>query len=276
MTTIPGLSQVADRYFDGQPHVAFRINLEGTEANLDQHQMAFGLRAGPAREISNLIHEMAHFVVAPEAKCIANDYAMKAGVPVIGFGRVEYVPTSVKPVDNEARVFAYQLNILRHLGLDGSEETLESCAELLSWVSGYHLVPGESEQERRSWCVRRIEEWMETCTAERFEEIWFDRIRRIPDLMDAKLAFLRIYDKGQVVDTRTYVPDDHDEDAPFGKVARWEEGQDIAFEAYLEYADGEVMEWQHLCKTEQAAVAALERLFGCPVKQVTEAPALRI
>ena len=141
--------------------------------------------AGPVADISNLVHEMAHFVEIDEARMTRFGWGLDVPQVHIG-GQSCDQPVTCQATKRELRVMAYQASVLKYLGFPKS---IRNLVQPLVFMSDWTLVPLENgihpyadgapkvpydeiDKSRRRWCAKQIETFSETHTLERFLSEW--------------------------------------------------------------------------------------------------------
>lgn len=115
-----------------------------------------GALAGPQRSIVNLCHEMSHFVEIDDRRCCRSGWALK--LPEIEVcGQLCIEPVTHQSVDREIRVAAFQHNLLMHIGVPRTPETLvRSFSFLPAWCYVPKLVKRKTDTydtPRFRWCA---------------------------------------------------------------------------------------------------------------------------
>ena len=115
--------------------IEYRPNISGQ--SFENHKFILGDRAGPSRDLSNLLHEICHFAEREIGKLKSH--------PTYGWGfylgkywqigtRWGYEPTTDQQVQREARVWAFQLACQRQFNLnDSAFELIKSAVFLPAW-----------------------------------------------------------------------------------------------------------------------------------------------
>lgn len=182
----PQLDRIQSEFFAGMP-LAWNWKLEG--ARLVDGTLTFGCRAGPESAVTNLVHEMGHFVEIEDYRMLRFGWGFK--VPEIEVcGQLCVEPRTHQMTDREIRVFAFQKNILDYLGI---EETVEELVRSMTFMPDFMLIPLENGRpaytetgpatdldynevckSRLRWIARQVEEKRKTeaFSARRFVSEW--------------------------------------------------------------------------------------------------------
>lgn len=127
--------------------------------NVDQRvvdgRLQIGGRAGPQRRLSNLCHEMAHFVEIDDDRC--HEWGWGLRVPeVFIYDRMCANPVTNQATMRECRVAAYQLNLMRYLGARGAAP--EILVRPFSFLPDWCYVPGgPGDGGRFLWCANLVD-----------------------------------------------------------------------------------------------------------------------
>jgi hypothetical protein len=125
-------------------------NVQGN--NSRNGRLVVGAKAGPKRSVSNLAHEMCHFVEIDDARC--GEYGWGLRIPEVEiYGRFCAQPVTRQGTERECRVAALQHNLLQWLGVYRTPKCLVSAFHFLP---DFCYVPGERDRGRLSWCEERV------------------------------------------------------------------------------------------------------------------------
>lgn len=146
--------------------------------------LILGGRAGPKRRRSDLAHEMSHFVEIDDARMLKRGWGLIYPQVEIA-GRFYDQPTTMKMIERELRVLAYQANLLEGDG-GGRVDTLK-LVKALVFVPDFFFVPLEDGREphlaedvpyadrepsKLRWLRNRVEVLRAEHTLERFRHEW--------------------------------------------------------------------------------------------------------
>lgn len=145
--------------------------------------------AGPEATISNLVHEMSHFVEIDEPRMTEFGWGLR--VPEIRIAdRICLEPTTCQATERELRVMAFQANVLDYLGFPRS---VCDIVEALDWMPDWVFIPiedgssafgddrthklpyNEVTKSQKRWCAKQVEALRSTFTLERFIAEWTRR-----------------------------------------------------------------------------------------------------
>lgn len=115
--------------------IRYKPNIEGQ--SVEDNVFIIGDKAGPSRDLENLLHEMSHFAEREIEKL----KAVPADAWGFSFGKYwqigaawGYEPYTDQSVQREKRVWAYQMSIMRHLEiLTDPYEVVRSVKYLSAW-----------------------------------------------------------------------------------------------------------------------------------------------
>lgn len=185
------LALLKKRYLSHTDRVRFQHGLEGQRIDRDG-TILVGNRAGPKNHVSNLAHELSHFVEIDDARMGVYGWGLK--VPEIWvYDRMCCEPRTMKMVERELRVIAFQTNLLESLG---SPKQVQSFTRSLVYMPDFIHVPlddgrsayGEDapsfeemgprkkDESRIRWLTRRVIEMLPEYTLERFDSEWARKI----------------------------------------------------------------------------------------------------
>jgi hypothetical protein len=160
--------------------------------------MVFGCRAGPWDNVKheNLSHEMAHFVEIDEPRCGMYGWGLRVPKVVI-LGQEYEEPHTNQATIRECRTVAIQANLMHGMGRKFDEADF---ARSLQFMPDWCYVPDgkrkdyqKSKEYQHNWCVRKIRTYMKKpeYSFEAFQQVWFDRIQRLPEIWASK-AFKKL------------------------------------------------------------------------------------
>lgn len=182
------LKKVARKYFAGRP-IKVDTKLSGQAIN-QKNQYSLGTRAGPSNDISNLFHEMCHFVELEESRLLEKpnrSWGLVPGTYTKVFGQSFFEPQTDQCTQRELRVWAYQLSLHREFGIrESARELVESmtwlpdfCLFQFKYVKNKKLGYDEKEQKAIDIAAKMVEKMSQKYTFGRFEELWFDRLVKL-------------------------------------------------------------------------------------------------
>lgn len=177
-------TRVYDEFF---ADAAVRVDWDAAAQSIDHEgNVVLGPWTGPEALISNLVHEMCHFVEIDERRM--NVFGWGLDVPEIYIaGHRCLEPQTCQATKRELRVMAFQANVLEYIGFPRSVRTL---VRPLDWMPDFVFVPiedgssayGEDRTHKLSyaeitksqlrWCAKEVEALRETFTTERFLSEW--------------------------------------------------------------------------------------------------------
>lgn len=142
-------TQLYRTFFQDRPEVTVEVETEGNRYEKledPRSPMIFGCRAGPASwqdsyEISNLLHEMGHFLEIDTARMGIPGWGLRHR-QVYLMGRIFDEPVTCQGTMREARVMGYQIALGR---LVGFEADLAETVEPLRNMSDFCFVPADPE-----------------------------------------------------------------------------------------------------------------------------------
>jgi hypothetical protein len=157
--------------FGAHPGLLFCPELEG------YRYLSFGGRAGPSVAVTHLFHELAHAAeFGPDEyrrRSTRHGFVFRTRRACIGAEVVVVEPLTTQSIERELRTFAHQYHLQRLAGItDELEAFAHACAKPMAFMPDWLLVPGgqgswdEREQERRAYCVERIQQYAQAFSAE--------------------------------------------------------------------------------------------------------------
>lgn len=176
---------VQDEFFADQDVIHIDTSLEGMTSDPESGRYYLGTWAGPEAKLSNLLHEMGHFVEREIDKLkefpISN-WGYSFGKYWELCGRSGWEPRTDQDVRREQRVWAYQISLEKHFGIYESPYEMVNAAPFLGGWCFYQPLEIETyENEPR---IRKLAEETEELsrtryTLERFRKGWWRRIREL-------------------------------------------------------------------------------------------------
>ncbi len=135
------LDRVIGEFFE-DAEVKVSVSMQGQRVH-DNGAVILGTKAGPGYSLSNLVHEMAHFVEIDEGRMAEPGWGLR--VPEQwAYNRMCFEPTTCQATVREIRVMAFQLNILEYLGWPGDENDLINALQFMPDTAFVPLETGVS------------------------------------------------------------------------------------------------------------------------------------
>lgn len=137
-----------------------------------------GSKAGPSKNISNLLHEISHFAEREPKKLLefpVNGWGFSYGKYWEIGSKFGYEPQTSQQVHREARVWAYQLNAQRHFNISDSPYDLVRCAVFLP-----------------AWCHYQWE------TSEKTDVAALNHLANYVEQLSTKFTFQRLIEEFQI------------------------------------------------------------------------------
>ena len=170
--------------------VVFKPGLEGQTIG-DDGTIFIGDRAGPELEITNLCHEMAHFVEIDDARMTCRKWGLQVRKVVI-CGQECLDPRTTQITEREMRVAAYQSHLQELIGVS---ESIDEITKSFRWLPDFTFIPLENgrpafgegsdpdvpyeeiDPSRLRWIANRTRELRSVYTLERFVSEWHRKIK---------------------------------------------------------------------------------------------------
>lgn len=138
--------------FKGQPiHFSWTVNQK-----FEDGKLWIGGRAGPKCDISNLAHEMAHFVEIDDDRCAITGWGLRVPEQWV-YDRWCFEPLTNQCTQRECRVAAYQHNLLKWAGVTRTPKYL---VKSFYFLPDHWNVPGEYHpwnKYRLQWCENLVQ-----------------------------------------------------------------------------------------------------------------------
>lgn len=179
------LAVVLERFFTGVP-VSVDPKVEGYKIRNGEYVL--GCMAGPSCDMENLFHEMSHLAEREISKLIERPYVNW------GYGNGKYweagnrfgfEPQTDQSVRREARVWAFQLSLQNHFGLNiSSYDTVRAAY----WLDAFPIYARNEipdcqvfSSEGQEQALRHLADWVEKLsreeyTFEKFCSNWNERM----------------------------------------------------------------------------------------------------
>lgn len=183
------LERITKDFFDDTV-VTYTIGMEGQRTDEDK-RIVLGCRAGPSVSVTNLLHEMSHLAEREKnkiAKRPAYNWDFSYGKYWEVLGQSGWEPQTDQSVKRELRVWAFQLSIQNHYGINEADEgetiaedLVASAVYLSAWCYWRKSV-GECGLESDKDALRRAADHITELsnskfTFARFQQDWEDRIK---------------------------------------------------------------------------------------------------
>ena len=178
------MAQIENHFFNGDRCIGIKRGLEG-QTLTETGKVLIGDRAGPSLEISNLVHEMCHFVEIDDVRMKMRGWGLR--VPEIWvFDRMCVEPRTMQMTERELRVAAYQANVLKYLGYSDDTGEITSSFKYLpdilfvpmedgrsAWGIGSEDLGYDKKTESQlRWLANRAQELRSEYTLDRFMNEW--------------------------------------------------------------------------------------------------------
>lgn len=145
------LARVRDEFF-ATSVIGIDTTKHDTQWLDERGRLMFGVWAGPAARVSNLLHEMAHFVEIDERRMGKRGWGLRLPkmhyIPGPYGGSTWCEPTTMQITAREIRVIAYQHHLHVHLGIEPWRKLLP---DLLPFLPDWYNVPGRRDGSRQRW-----------------------------------------------------------------------------------------------------------------------------
>lgn len=120
----------------------------------------FGARSGPSVQVSSLFHELGHAAQFGVGmfRTRATEQGFYFKVPqIFVYDRYCVGPKTGQATARELETFAYQLHLMRVAGCKQTDaEFFEYCGRLMRFMHDWWHIPGESDEERATYCSQQI------------------------------------------------------------------------------------------------------------------------
>ena len=178
--------RIKSRYFDGTP---VRLDWDKVQ-EVDGRTLVLGAKAGPERSSKNLIHEMSHLVEIDDGRILEPGWGLRLPYYLL-MGRWVNEPNTTQATERELRVFAYQYNVLDHLGMRFHNEV-----DALVHMPDFPLVveresePKDSYPDRRlaavHWFRSEVDRLRNVYTYGRFEKEWARKVQLLAEIKEVE------------------------------------------------------------------------------------------
>lgn len=171
--------------------VQYQDDFEGQKV-LNDGTIVIGNKAGPSsyNTISNTCHEMSHLVEIDDARMRCYGWGLK--LPEVWvYDRTCIEPTTHQITDRELRVMAYQVNLLKYIGVKYSVEKIVGVCQYLDDTTFVPIEDGrqpygedkshgfdydEIKASQQRWRVNQVNQYRKEFTIERFMSEWNRKI----------------------------------------------------------------------------------------------------
>lgn len=161
------LKEINKKFLSDFPYIKIDEFIEGS--NVDELGIKLGCRTGPTYEITGATHELCHLVEIDDARTMVSNWGFKIGQIEIN-GILYYEPQTNQASMREMRVFAYQYNLDKELGL---KPDFLYFAKLLDYMAdwGTMMKSGEKSDERYARLAGMMEDMAKKeFTVEKFKK----------------------------------------------------------------------------------------------------------
>lgn len=111
-----------------------------------ENRIKIGCRAGPSMCLSNLVHEICHFIEIDQRRMSKHGWGLKFGKQVYIPGYpVFYEMNSIQAIEREVRVWAMQMNFSKEKNV---KFDLEDNVESARFINCFSYVKGSSDKEK--------------------------------------------------------------------------------------------------------------------------------
>ena len=180
------LNKIKQRYFTKS---AVQLDWKKDQAVIDG-QVIIGAKAGPECNITNLIHEMAHFVEIDEDRMNQDGWGLRTPTVFI-YNRYCIEPKTIQMTEREIRVMAYQANIFE--AFEFPHTAIDEFASAMRHMPDFCYVPLEDgssaygddrthnleyqdiTKSQIKWIRNQVEKNRSIFSFEKFESEWFRR-----------------------------------------------------------------------------------------------------
>ena len=179
------LHKVLTRFFKPGGPIVYDEDLEGQTVYEPTSQYVIGPWAGPQAEIENLLHEMCHFAEREVDKLLQfpfSSWGFSYGKYWEVLGRFGYEPQTDASVLREQRVWAYQISLQKHLGVEVDPYDLVSSAQYMNawcYYQPFSLRTWDNEIKFRKLSQDTMIMSQNEYTFEAFRDAWDYRIENV-------------------------------------------------------------------------------------------------
>lgn len=163
------LARLEKELWQNSPLIA-RVELEGQEIDESLRVPILGFRAGTEVSVTNLIHEMCHFVEIDDKRMTRSGWGLRYGTRIEVLGRHYDEPATCQATMREIRVVAYQSNVYAHLGITWHSDS--ELADLLCRFMPDAIFLPCARESRKKYILEQIREHKKQYTCDRFVIEW--------------------------------------------------------------------------------------------------------
>jgi len=131
----PAHDVVMERYF---PDDLINVQFDVEGMRVKDNRLTLGMRAGPSRCLTNLIHEMCHLVEIDDARILSSGWGLTTPTQYIP-GRYSHnapIPVTWQPIKREVRVIAMQWQLETSIGVGLTKrEALAAMEYMPDWCN---------------------------------------------------------------------------------------------------------------------------------------------
>lgn len=176
------------KLIEDAPGLSVDMRLEGMDVT-DGGLIKLGGRAGPTIEVSNICHELSHFVEIDVHRCAMPGWGLKypepQTVPRIGGmgGYIFYEFTTTAHLYREIRTWAWQYHLQKWAGLEESIQEITAACVVLP--DTFLLIESYKSEEIRAKFIEETRAYVEKYTIEQFMERFEERCRYVETFREA-------------------------------------------------------------------------------------------
>ena len=151
------LEVVKEKFYNHHPSMLVNTkSFSAPEEYQNSKTIYLSTYAGPQSHLSNLFHEMAHFVEIDQKRMtLANSgWGFSYGKYWRILNSSGYECSTMASTLREMRVWAYQINLLKHFNIFTDIQDLTSAAD---FINSFMFVPGKNKEERHNWIETEVE-----------------------------------------------------------------------------------------------------------------------
>lgn len=122
--------------------------------SVDENRIKIGCRAGPSMCLSNLVHEICHFIEIDQKRMHKHGWGLRYGkrIYIPGYP-IFYEMNSIQAIEREARVWAMQMNFSKEKNV---KFDLEDCVESARFINCFSYVKGSSDKDKFATIQEKI------------------------------------------------------------------------------------------------------------------------
>lgn len=176
------LKAIKARWFSGSGNIAVGA-IEGVNHDAENGVVTFGYRKLHDASVSELIHQMCHFIEIDEERAAEDGFGLIYGTTAVSSSnQIVTKPRTTQASHREARVIAWQMTVMEALGM---KPDLTQIVAPMREMHDFDLH--DRRKQVMGFATALVEKYAEGLSIAQFDALWSERVALLPELFERRL-----------------------------------------------------------------------------------------